>query len=118
MAQREVVIKGGSTNTSAKVTGQEELLVRIGSIEPGITPAVNNTYQAIVENLIATSSTTPPGLVSITIENVGAGVGTVNSVGQLPAGKSVTFTAPLGSTLGTIELDASLTSFLVSYIKL
>lgn len=51
MSQREVVIKGGPNKTAAFVTGQEELLVRLGSEAVGL--ATESTLQAVLTTLQA-----------------------------------------------------------------
>lgn len=51
MSQREVVIKGGPNNTAAFVTGQQELLVRLGSEAVGL--ATESTLQAVLTTLQA-----------------------------------------------------------------
>ena len=51
MSQREVVIKGGPNNTSAFVTGQQELLVKVNS--PADVNIVSPLGQQTMANSVA-----------------------------------------------------------------
>jgi hypothetical protein len=63
------------------------------------------------------SASTPSGVYSVSIANVGTASGTVGSA-TLPAGTTLNFDAGvLNNTLGSIVYDATGTTFIVTYIQ-
>jgi len=59
---------------------------------------------------------TPNGVYSFSIANVGAAVGTVGGQ-NLPAGATVNFSAELNNTLNGIAYDATGTTFLITWVN-
>lgn len=100
MSQREVVIKGGSTNTSAKVTGQEELLVRVNSATPLpiIIPDAGSVKSPFIRRAAGAAATIDVKVYSISFSNVGSANATVSSDGgsvyeTLKPGETISFDA-------------------------
>lgn len=75
MSQREVAIVG-SNNTKAKVTGQEELLVKVNSIDPNILQTING----VVKNASTRRESASSGIISAAVNSISfASVGTANA---------------------------------------
>jgi len=68
-----------------------------------------------IENF-SIAGATPSGVYSFSIANVGTAAGTVDGQ-SLPAGVTINFDANLNNTLGSINFDATGTTFLITYIS-
>lgn len=115
----------GRDNTQAAVTGQEELLVRIGSLN-----TQDTTISSILGYLAALESQerapnvrrdTLPGNISkpysFSIANVGTANGTVEGA-ILKPGEIVNFDAgALNNAFGSATYDATGTEFLITWIS-
>lgn len=82
--------------------------------------AVTNTLTPAVRtpNILSDigPGSTPNGVYSFSIANVGAAVGTVGGQ-NLPAGATVNFSAELNNTLNGIAYDATGTTFLITWVS-
>jgi len=135
MPNLNVNILGRDGNTRAKVTGQEELLVSVGSISPTAGLATEATLLSVDSNAAQLVTNTTPvnrtpsvanftgpgsttaGVYSFSIANVGAADGTVYGV-TIPAGMTLNFDGgPLNNTLSSISFDATGTRFIITYIS-
>jgi hypothetical protein len=105
MSQREVAIVG-SNNTKAKVTGQEELLVKVNSYGSGrtLTPTI----------VRSTTSGTIPANIGFSVANVGSANGTINGV-ILKTGETINFD-PGSENISTTTFNATGTEFLIIYL--
>jgi hypothetical protein len=98
MSQREVAIVG-SNNTKAKVTGQEELLVKVNSIDANIINNLNGLVRQAFTKRVAGSTDIISDIVySISFASVGTGnvlvssdAGSVFSI--LKPGETISFSA-------------------------
>jgi hypothetical protein len=128
MPQLEVAIVGPN-NTKAVVTGQEELLVKVNSVDPGTGLATEATLVSVADNTSAyarsasveRTSTTGSNTVdvySISFSNVGAGNVTVQGT-QLEPGETINFDAGglrNAFRVGTISWDALGGELLIIYV--
>jgi hypothetical protein len=127
MSVKEVTIKGRN-NTNVAVTGQEELLVRVNSIDVANTGlALESSLSSIrTPHLISTttSGTIPGQPHSISVYNSG------NAVGTLTVDGGIAVNIPVGATInmdaggnnnrfasGSFVYDATGTTFLISYVS-
>jgi hypothetical protein len=79
MSQREVAIVG-SNNTKAKVTGQEELLVKVNSIDANIINNLNGLVRQAFTRRVAGSTDIISDIVySISFASVGTGNALISS---------------------------------------
>jgi hypothetical protein len=126
MSQREVTIKGGPNNTSAFVTGQQELLVKVNSpadvniISPigqktmddsvAVTLASNQTGVARTPNFLrptGVSGTVSAGTFSMSFASVGTANATVGGI-TLKPGETLNFDAgAINNTLGAVAYSTT-----------
>ena len=98
MSQREVAIVG-SNNTKAKVTGQEELLVKVNSIDANIINNLNGLVRQAFTKRVAGSTDIISDIVySISFASVGTGNALVSSdagstFSILKPGETISFSA-------------------------
>ena len=123
MSQKEVTIVG-KNNTKVGVTGQNELLVKVQSIDSGAGLATETTL-ALVNTKLTTTQKTPAmsrtsasgtvtaGKFSVSVANVGSANGTLLGA-TLEPGESVNIDAgALNNTLAAIAYNATGTEFLI-----
>jgi hypothetical protein len=126
MPSREVTIKGRN-NTNVAVTGQEELLVKVNSINLVSTGlALDSSLNSIkTPYLISTtaSGTIPGEPFSISIYNSGSAVGTLTVSGgaavNIPVGATINIDAGGNSNRfasGAFVYNATGTTFLIAYV--
>jgi hypothetical protein len=131
MSQREVAITGRN-NTKAAVTGQEELLVRVNSVNSSTGLATEATLQAVETNTTGVSRT--PGIIrpsntsgnlntvvatfySVSVANVGLVDGTVLGAVIRP-GEILNFSADaLNNFFSSFAYDATGTEFIITYVS-
>jgi hypothetical protein len=126
MSQREVTIKGGPNNTSAFVTGQQELLVKVNSpadvniVSPigqktmansvAVTLASNQTGVARTPNFLrptGVSGTVSAGTFSMSFASVGTANATVGGI-TLKPGETLNFDAgAINNTLGAVAYSTT-----------
>ena len=126
MPSREVTIKGRN-NTNVAVTGQEELLVKVNSINLASTGlALDSSLSSIrTPRLI---STTTSGTISVHVHSISV-YNSGNAVGTLTVGGGTPVNIPVGSTInmdaggnnnrfapGSFVYDATGTTFLIAYV--
>jgi hypothetical protein len=98
MSQREVAIVG-SNNTKAKVTGQEELLVKVNSIDANIINNLNGLVrQAFTKRVAGSLDIVSEEVYSISFASVGTGNALISSDGGastsiLKPGETISFNA-------------------------
>jgi hypothetical protein len=128
MPQLETAIVGRN-NTKAAVTGQNELLVKINSADPGADLATETTLLSVdtkltsklktpgIRTFVNVADAVASGLYSFSIANVGSASGLVE--GQvLPAGVTINFDGgALNNTLEGMSFDATGTTFVVTFIS-
>jgi hypothetical protein len=111
MSQKEVAIVGRN-NTKAAVTGQEELLIRINSVNANDTSIIR-THNILRETLAGTIVNP----YSFSIANVGSATGTVETMNLNP-GEIINFDAgALNNKFGTITYDPTGTEFLITWVS-
>jgi hypothetical protein len=131
MSQREVAITG-KNNTKAAVTGQEELLVRVNSVNSSTGLATEATLQAVETNTTGVSRT--PGIIrpantsgnlntvvatfySVSVANVGLVDGTVLGAVIRP-GEILNFSADaLNNFFSSFAYDSTGTEFIITYVS-
>lgn len=140
MSQREVVIKGGPNNTSAFVTGQQELLVKVNSpadvniVSPlGQQTMANSVSVALASNQAGAARTagmirpagggptnlnlTVPTFYSVSVANVGSANGTVLGATIKP-GEVLNFSADaINNFFNSFAYDATGTEFIIIYVS-
>jgi hypothetical protein len=128
MSVKEVTIKGRN-NTNVHVTGQEELLVKVNSVNLDSTGlALDSSLNSIrTPRLISVTNTTgtiPGQPYSISIYNSGSAVGTLAVSGDtavnIPVGATINMDAGGNSNrfaTGSFVYDATNTTFLITYIS-
>jgi hypothetical protein len=131
MSQREVAITGRN-NTKAAVTGQEELLVRVNSVNSSTGLATEATLQAVETNTTGVART--PGIIrpsntsgnlntvvatfySVSVANVGLVDGTVLGAVIRP-GEILNFSADsLNNFFSSFAYDSTGTEFIITYVS-
>ncbi len=139
MSQREVVIKGGPNNTSAFVTGQQELLVKVNSpadvniVSPlGQQTMANSVSVALASNQTGAARTagilrpTAAGNVnsvaatfySVSVANVGSADGDVlGGTNNIKPGEVLNFSADaVNNYFTSFAYDATGTEFIIIYV--
>ena len=128
MPQLEVAIVGRN-NTKAAVTGQNELLVKINSVDPGSGLATEATLQKVELNTapqqkkayverVSTPWTSTEDIFSFSVANVGTGNGTVQTATIKP-GEIVNFDANSLNNffpVGNVVADGTGTELLITWI--
>jgi hypothetical protein len=122
----------GHNNTRAAVTGQEELLVKVNSIDPGAGLATEATLQVIETNTTGVART--PGFIrevnaagdlnsvvstfySVSVANVGSADGTVLGAVIRP-GEILNFSADsLNNFFTSFPYAATGTEFIIIYVS-
>jgi hypothetical protein len=126
MPSREVTIKGRN-NTNVAVTGQEELLVRVNSIDITSTGlALDSSLSSIrTPRLISTTTSGTIGVHvhSISVYNSGGGIGTLAVGGgaavSIPVGVTINMDAGGNNNRfapGSFVYDATGTTFIITYV--
>ncbi len=111
MSQREVAIVGRN-NTKAAGTGQEELLVKINSVNSNDT-STTRTHN-ILRDTLAGTIVEP---YSFSIANVGAVAGTVEGM-YLNPGEIINFDAgSLNNKFSTVTYDPTGSEFLITWVS-
>jgi hypothetical protein len=138
MSQREVVIKGGPNNTSAFVTGQQELLVKVNdTIDANIVSPIG---QQLMQDSVAVTLASDqlgiartPGIIrptasgnvsssaatfySVSVANVGAANGTVLSGTTIKPGEVLNFSADaVNNYFTSFAYDATGTEFIIIFV--
>jgi hypothetical protein len=128
MPQLEVAIVGRN-NTKAAVTGQNELLVKINSVDPGLDLATEATLKQVKLNTdpqqrkayverVSTPWTSTEDIFSFSVANVGTGNGTVQTATIKP-GEIVNFDASSLNNffpIGSVVADGTGTELLITWI--
>ena len=112
MSQREVAITGGPSNTKARVTGQEELLVKVNALT---LTGSNLDAKTRTSNILRTTTTgtIAAGVYSASFANTGAANATVKTV-ILKPGETINFDAgAMNNTLDAIPYVATGTELLI-----
>jgi hypothetical protein len=120
MPQLETAIVGRN-NTKAAVTGQNELLVKVNSVDPGSGLATEATLQVVETNTTGVAKnpnflrpsgslgTVTAGTFSMSFASVGTGNATVGGM-TLKPGETINFDAgALNNTLGAVAYDTTAT---------
>lgn len=128
MSVKEITIKGRN-NTNVAVTGQEELLVKVNSIDATNTGlALNSSLSGIkTPYLISVTNTTgtiPGQPHSISIYNSGNAVGTLTVSGgtavDIPVGATINMDAGGNNnrfTSGSFIYNTTGTTFIIAYVS-
>lgn len=138
MSQREIVIKGGPNNTSAFVTGQQELLVKVNSpadvniVSPigpenmadSVAVTLAKDYLGAVRYtgmIRATTSdnvnNTVPEFYSVSVANVGSANGTILGGTIIKPGEVLNFSADaINNYFDSFEYNGSGTELLIIFV--
>ncbi len=127
MSVKEVTIKGRN-NTNVHVTGQEELLVKINSIDVTNTGlALESSLSSIrIPHLISAANTT--GTINVHVHSISV-YNSGNAVGTLTVNGGAAVSIPVGATInmdaggnnnrfppGAFDYDVTSTTFLIAYV--